>query len=297
MQHPSILCPATVDEALSALGESPGARLIAGGTDALVQSKRSGTKPPLWVSLEAIAELRSVEPSQAGGLSIGAAVTLDELEYSKIILEHAPLLAETAHMMASPPVRSRATVGGNLCNASPAADLAPPMLVHEATALLASASGTRRVPVAELLEGPGHTCCGEAEILVSVEVPKLAGAWGTAFEKHQVGLCASLSIVSVAAAVELDSDGLTCTSARIALGAVAPTALRLPEVEALLGSNRKLDEAALAEAGQKASELCAPIDDVRSTCDNRCHIVSTLVPRAVARAAERAREAGGRGSK
>lgn len=178
-------------------------------------------------------------------------------------------------------------MGGNLCNASPAADLAPSLLVHEARVELAGPAGRRRLAVSELLVGPGQTARKTDEILAVVEVPLLPEGAGVAVVKHQVGRCAELSIVSVSVAVGLDGEG-RCAFARVALGAVAPTAIRLPEVEAAL-VGRPVDEESLGEAGRRASELCCPIDDIRSSCDHRCHLVSILVPRALRRAAARAR--------
>jgi CO/xanthine dehydrogenase FAD-binding subunit len=287
MIKPELACPTTVDEAVAALAATTGSRPMAGGTDLLVQLRRGGggPPPPLLVSLHAVRELSTIE-RRGEVLCIGAGVTLARLVDSEVVAEAAPLLREVAAGMASPHVRSRATLGGNLCNASPAADLVPPLLVHEARVVLKGPSGERALPLAELLVGPGKTARQPAELLVAVEVPALPAGSGAASIKHQVGRCAELSIVSVAAAV-VPGDRGRCAGARIALGAVAPTAIRLPEVEKTL-AGAALDEAALAEAGRRASETCRPIDDIRSSCDHRCHLVEVLVPRALREAAARA---------
>jgi carbon-monoxide dehydrogenase medium subunit len=270
--------PTSVSEAVGLLAKTPGARTIAGGTDLLVRLKKGGSPPPLLVSLHAIDELRAVDASD-DVLRLGAAVTLATLAESADIADEVPLLAAAAQSMASPPVRTRGTVGGNLCNASPAADLAPPLLVHEAEVIVIGPEGERRQPLSDFLVGPGQTTLKPGEILIAIDVPLLPPGTVTAHHKHQVGNCANLSIIALALAIRIDAQG-TCIDARLALGAVAPTAIRSPEVERiLLGS--KLDAEVIARAAMVAGSQCNPIDDLRASCDHRCHLVSTLLPRAV----------------
>lgn len=277
-----IASPASVDEAVGLLAETPGARPIAGGTDLLVQLKqRAISPPPLFVSLHRVEALRAVDDS-GGPLRLGSAVTLATLAESADIAAKAPLLTAAARSMASPPVRSRGTVGGNLCNASPAADLAPPLLIHDARAVIAGPAGERTIPLSGFLVGPGQSDLKPGELLVAVEVPLLPPDELVAHTKHQVGNCANLSIISAAVALRR-GDGGACTDARVALGAVAPTAIRAPEVERiLLGSD--LSDPVIDRAGVVAGSQCSPIDDIRATCDHRCQLVATLLPRTLRRA-------------
>jgi carbon-monoxide dehydrogenase medium subunit len=278
--------PSTVDEAIAALAGTEGARAIAGGTDLMVQLRKGGAHPPpLLVSLHDLYELKSFV-REGEELRVGSCVTLLDLLESELVAELAPLLAEVAAEMASPHVRSRAPVGGNLCNASPAADLAPPLLLHDARVALQGPEGERTVALSEFLTGPGETLRKAEELLTGVILTPLPEGMGAAYTKYQASKCADLSIVSVAAAIRL-GDGGTCEEARVALGAVAPTAVRVPEVEDLL-VGKPLDDETLAAAGARASDLCCPIDDIRSTCDNRCHLVGVLLPRTLGEAARRA---------
>ena len=275
--------PATVAEAVDALARTDGARPIAGGTDLWIrlEAKRAGKPPPLLVSLQRVEGLCSVELDGSGGeLRIGAGVTLAALVEDPRVRAAAPLISTAAWSMASPPVRSRATIGGNLCNASPAADLAPPLLVHEALAVVAGPGGERRIAIADLLTGPGSTALGPCEIVTTIVVPRLPAGTRVGHAKHQVGLCGNLSIVSLAVAVTIDAATSRCSAARVALGAVAPTAIRAAAAEAAL-AGRELDEASLQAAAAAASQVCSPIDDVRASCDHRCRMVAVLLPRVV----------------
>lgn len=277
MIHASFSCPSSIDEAVGMLAEE-GARPIAGGTDLLLRTSKGADPPERLISLHAVEELRSIS-IDGDVLRFGAAVTLATLADSREIEDLALLLTRAARSMASPPVRSRGTIGGNLCNASPAADLAPPLLVHEAVVELVGPDGARKLPLSDFLVGPGETALSPGELLTAVEVPLLPRGALAAHLKHQTGTCANLSIISVAVALTLDDDDV-CADARIALGAVAPTAVRVPEVERILAGAR-IDAKTLDRAGAVAGSQCSPIDDVRATCDHRCHLVSVLLPRAI----------------
>jgi carbon-monoxide dehydrogenase medium subunit len=283
MKDVPFVCPHSISEAVGVLASTDGARPIAGGTDLLVQVTRPGTRrPPLLVSLHAIEELREVLIGE-DALRLGAGVTLATLAESADIEDETPLLAAAARNMASPPVRSRGTVGGNLCNASPAADLAPPLLVHGARAVIVGPRGERMLAIADFLRGPGRTVLERGELLVAVEVPLLPAGTRTAFLKHQVGACAGLSIISIAIALVLSEETGECLDARVAFGAVAPTAVRAPEVEGILTGSR-LDPGTISRAAAVASSQCAPIDDIRATCSHRCTLAGVLLPRAIAAA-------------
>lgn len=266
--------PDSVDGVVEALIESTEARLIAGGTDLLIQLQKGVKPPPLFVSLHRVDELRTIVLDD-GVLRLGSGVSLATLAHDETVRRGSPLLSKAAASMASPPVRSRGTIGGNLCNASPAADLAPPLLVHEAEVVLQGPAGTRTIALSTFLKGPGMTALAEGEVMTEVVVPMLPMGMVVGHKKHQVGVCGNLSIISIAVGLAVDEG--TCKEARIALGAVAPTAARYPEVEDKL-VGKTLDEAAIASAAALGGRSCSPIDDVRASCDHRCHLVEVLLP-------------------
>jgi carbon-monoxide dehydrogenase medium subunit len=277
--------PTTVAEAVAQLAETDGARPLGGGTDLWIKLDRGAVPTPTrLVVLQRVAGYDDVQ-LDGGGLRLGGGVTLATIAADPRVREAAPALAAAAGAMASPQVRSRGTIGGNLCNASPAADLMPPLLVHEAEAIVAGPGGERRVGVAALLTGPGKTSLRRGEIVTAVVVPRLPAAARSGYIKHQVGVCGGLSIVSVAVAVTVDEATGLCTSARVALGAVAPTPVRAPEAEAAL-VGRPLDQASVAAAAAAASGDCLPIDDVRASCDHRHRMVEVLLPRVIRAALE-----------
>lgn len=283
MNHLPYRCPTSVAEVVKALAGTEGARLIAGGTDLLIQLRRGAARPPLMVSLHRVEGLDQVCRDDEA-LRIGAGVTLARLVEDPMVTAAAPLLARAAATMASPPVRSRATIGGNLCNASPAADLAPPLLVHDAEVMVVGPSGERRLALSAFLRGPGEAALQPGELLTEVLVPPLPDSMGVGHLKHEVGVCGGLSIISLCAGLQLEPGTARCAEARVALGALAPTAVRAPEIEeALVG--RELGPEELAEAARIGGRSCSPIDDVRASCDHRCHLVEVLLPRVLAEAA------------
>jgi len=278
MRHIPYACPASVDEVVELLARQEGARVIAGGTDLLVQLLHGVERPTMFISVHAVEALREVR-AEGDTLHVGSAVTLARIVDDPMIREAAPLLSKAAATMASPPVRSRGTIGGNLCNASPAADLAPPLLVHEARVVVRGQAGERSLPLSEFLVGPGETALGPSELVTEVVVPKLPREMVVGHLKHQVGVCGNLSIISLAVGLAL--EGEQCTDARVALGAVARTAARYPEVEEKLLGRSPRDEATVSEAAAMAGRSCSPIDDVRASCDHRCHLVEALLPRLI----------------
>ncbi|KAF0242372.1 MAG: carbon-monoxide dehydrogenase medium [Planctomycetota bacterium] len=249
--------PRTLAEA-GALMARPGRnQLLAGGTDLLVRLKRREWTVDTVINLKRIAGLRGVE-ARGDHVFVGPLTTLDELAASELVAKRWPILVETVHEMGSPQVRAMSTAGGNLCNASPAADLAPPLLCLDATMKVWGLRGERHVPLREFFLGPGKTALEPGEILTEIRIPP-ALAKGC-FIKFCTRRAMDLAFVSVAcAAVGKD--------VRLALGAVAPTPIRvLPSVE-------------------EAMKRCAPIDDVRASAEYRREMVRVLVRRALARVA------------
>jgi CO/xanthine dehydrogenase FAD-binding subunit len=212
-------------------------------------------------------------------ISMGACVTHREIRDSDLIAKHLPGLTQATAQMAGPPVRNRGTLGGNLVTASPAADTAPPLLAYDASVVLRSAEGERRVPLEQFFVGPGQTVLGPSELLVEVLVPRPPDRTRCQFMKLGRRRAMAISVASVAARLTLDKNGeVEC--ARIALGSVAPTPIRAREAERqLVGRVVSLELA--AETGQTASEECSPISDIRASCDYRRKMVRVLVRRAL----------------
>ncbi|MEN8197811.1 MAG: xanthine dehydrogenase family protein subunit M [Pseudomonadota bacterium] len=269
--------PQSLPEAIGLLDRlNGGGRVIAGGTDLMLQM-RSGTRSPRTVvNIKRLPELKGLVYDPAAGLRLGSLTSLRELTRSPIIAEHYPCLAETAGMMASEQIRSFATLGGNLCNGSPSADLAPPLMVLEATVCLVGPAGERHLPLVAFFLGPGKTALQPAELMKEIYVPPPKGR--AIYLKQAPRLFMDIAVVGVAAALHV-KDG-HCRRARIALGAVAPLPLRADEAEAIL-ENKPLDRERIAQAAAAAARACSPIDDVRGSAWYRRRMVEVLTRRAV----------------
>ena len=279
--------PDTLDAALSLLADAGGtARVLAGGTDLLVQLRAGRVAPTLLVDIKRIPELRSLEPCD-GGWRIGAAVTGMEL------IEHEPFAAawpgivDGVRMIGSIQVKGRATLGGNLCNASPAADGVPALIAAGALATLAGPAGRREVPVEQIATGPGRTCLAPGEVLVSLLLPPRPPRSGDAYLRFTPRTEMDIAVVGAGVNLTLDASGV-CRQARVSLGAVADRALLVPEAAAALVGT-ELDDAALQRLAEAASAACRPIDDKRGTCEFRTRVAGVLARRAAQRALERAR--------
>ncbi len=272
-----LLRPTTLPEALEML-TGAGAMPIAGGTNVIADLRAGKHEPTALVDLSRLAELRGVR-RENGHIVIGGGTTITELLRDPLVAEHAPALAQAAQVFASPLIRNRATVGGNLVDASPAADTAPPLLALDAEVELTSAAGTRRVPLADFLVGVRRTLRRPDELLTAVRFPAATddGRRMTAF--HKVGLrkADAISVLSAAVAVAFDDAG-RCASARIALGAVAPRPLRATVAEAVL-AGEKLTPAIIAEAARLASEAASPISDIRGSAAYRRQVTEVMVRR------------------
>jgi carbon-monoxide dehydrogenase medium subunit len=276
-----LLMPKTLPEALQVLGERAGdAMPLAGGTNLLVDMRAGARRPGVLVNIPALAELRGIR-RENGWIAVGGAVTIAELLDSPLIADQAPVLRQGAAVLAGPLVRNRATLGGNLANASPAADTAPPLLVLGAEVELASAQGRRRLPLETFFTGPRRTVIQPGELLVAVRWPLPAPGAGGAFRKLALRRADAVAVVSVAVMVVCDGAG-TCTGARIALGAVAPTPLRAHAAEAALQGQRVSSAEARAEAARLAAEATCCIDDVRAAASYRARVTDVLVQRLLA---------------
>jgi carbon-monoxide dehydrogenase medium subunit len=244
--------------------------------------KEKRIAPEVVINLLGAPELKRIERSDVG-IQIGATVKLSALENSPALQEEWKILASAVHGIGSPQVRNRGTIGGNLCNASPAADMAPSLLVMEATVTLAGRNGERKIPLASFFTGPGLTALRSDEVLKEITIPTNPQHSFGAYLKLGRRKSMDLALVSVAVLLTLNRDKGICERARIALGSVAPTPVRARETEKMLEGKRP-DEKLIQEAAQSAEKECRPISDVRSTATYRKEMIKILVERAILQA-------------
>jgi len=283
------LAPATLDEAVGAYAEAAGAaRILAGGTDLLVQMRSGLVRPGLIVDIKKIPELTSVAETADGGFVVGAAVS------GAVLAEHArfgkvwPGVLEAFNLIGSTQVQGRASLGGNLCNGSPAGDSVPALFAAGARVTLQGPNGRRELAVEDVPAGPGRTNLAPGEIAVGFTLPPRPPASGDAYLRMIPRTEMDIAVVGCGVGLTLEDD--VCVAARVALGAVAPCVLRVEAAaEALVGS--RLDEAALEAAAEACRAACDPIDDKRGTVAYRVHVAGVLLKRAAGIAATRAREA------
>jgi carbon-monoxide dehydrogenase medium subunit len=263
-------------------------RFLAGGTDLLVHMKRGRVAPGHLIALQDVPGLDAVTVD--GAVVLGAATTHRTIEKTPALARALRCLVEGAQVIGGHQVRNVATIGGNLVNASPAADLNPCLLALDGRVTLLDVSGERELTVEEFLRGPNETARRPEELVTGVTLPALPAHSATAFLKAGRRKAMEISVVCVAVRLTLDASGERCREARIALGAVAPTTLRAGVAERLLAGQRATRDVFRA-AGEAARQACAPIDDVRASAEFRRHLVSVLVRRALERCADRARAA------
>ena len=286
MRRFELAVPGSVDECLQILAKrGPDTKVVAGGTDLLPQLKNGVLKPGWVVDLSAVAELRTISDAPDGGLRIGASVTARELELDARVRSRFAALAESAAMVGSVQVRNLATLGGNLCNAAPSADMAPPLLALDAEAVIAGPSGQRRVSMASFFLGVRRTVLAPGELLLEIVVPAQGAQSGGNYLRHTPRRELDIAVVGVASQVTL--SGGRCTAARIALAAVAPVPLRATDAEqALVG--QPLTPQQIERAAELASGAARPIDDHRGSIEFRNHLVRVLTRRTLTTALQRA---------
>ena len=278
MGKPDYIAPQTVDEALETLAkQSSGAKIIAGGTDLLPRMRSGIMNPALLVDLCRL-PLNHIE-IKSGWLHIGARVTHSEILGSELLAVHCPALVEAAKAIAGPPIRNRGTIGGNIINASPAADLAPPLLVYDAIVLLVKADAERVVPLAELFIGPGRTILSSDEILTEIRVPLPPPDTASNFVKLGKRRAMAIAVASAATRLTLDGDGIIFL-ARVALGSLAPKPMRSIGAESLLQGKAPGMEI-FTEAARVASLESSPITDLRASAEYRKKMVAVLVRRSL----------------
>src|SRR5262245_1810929 len=255
--------PSSLDQAVALLTAEPGdARVLAGGTDLLVQLRTDVIEPALLVDIKGIAEMRQVT-EEAGGFRVGAAVTGAELKEHPRLKMVWPGVVEAANLIGSTQVQGRATLGGNLCNGSPAADSVPALIAAAAIAIIAGPKGRRELPVEEVMLAPRRLALAKGEIVTSFLLPPKAGNAADAYLRFIPRTEMDIAVAGCGVSLTLDAAGI-CTAARVALGAVAPRPLLVVAAgRALVGT--KVDAGALESLEAAAQAACAPIDDKRST--------------------------------
>jgi carbon-monoxide dehydrogenase medium subunit len=278
--------PETVESAVSALAAANGhGKILAGGTDLLVQLRAGRTSPAQIIDIKNIAEMRAIQV-EPNCIRIGAAVSGAELGERPDIIAHWPGVVEAFELIGSTQIQGRATMGGNLCNASPAADSVPALIAAGAVCVVAGPGGRREVPVEEIMTGPGRTSLQQGEMVCEFVLPLRQPLSADAYLRFIPRTEMDIAVVGAGVALALDAQG-KCIAARVGLGAVAPRPLLVAQAaDALIGTS--VDEAALQAAGAAASAACQPIDDKRGTVAYRTEVAGVLVRRAAAIALQRA---------
>lgn len=276
--------PTSIPEAIRLMQADPAAAVMAGGTDLLVQFRAGIKQPSAFIDIKRIPDLVRFS-IDSGGLTLGAAVSAAELGESGEFKRLWPGIAEAAALIGSTQIQGRGSLGGNLCNASPAADTPCSLIVNSAQCVIAGPSGERTVPVEQFVLAPGKTVLARGEFLVAIRVPRPAPHSADAYLRLTPRSEMDIAVVGSAVSLTLDANGV-CTAARVALAAVAPTPMLVPDAaQALIGS--RLDDAALSRAASAASAAARPIDDKRGTVAYRRQIAGVLTRRAAAIACRR----------
>ena len=279
---PEIEClfPKTIQQALSMLeSHNEFSRVIAGGTDIINKLKRRTETAKYIVDLKGIADLDFIE-KDSQGLRIGAVTTLSDILESPLVCELYPIIRDAASVMASPQIRNTATIVGNLCNAVPSADSAPPLIALQAKLKVVSRQQERTVPVEEFFTGPGKTVLAPGELVEEIMIPYPRVPGAGSYLKHMLRSEMDLAVVGVGVYLILDAERTTCEEARIVLGAVAPTPIRARKAEDVL-KGKILNNDLIETAAQIASDESKPIDDIRGSADYRKNMVGVLTKRAI----------------
>lgn len=276
--------PDTITGAIALLSANPAARPLAGGTDLIVQMRSGRLAPGPIVDLKRIEGLSGIR-REGGAFVIGAATPCTALKADAALAAAWPGVVEAANLIGSVQVRNRATMAGNLCNASPAADSVPALVAAGAVAVIAGPAGARRVAVEDIPTGPGRTSLAPGEFIVEFHLPEPAARASDAYLRATPRTEMDIAVVGAAVSLAFDEAGL-CSAARVALGAVGPTVLLVEEAAALVGT--RIDEPALAALSKAVTEAATPIDDKRGSVAYRKAMAGVLARRAAVIAARRA---------
>lgn len=286
MRRFELAVPSSIDDCLQILaGHGPAAKLVAGGTDLLPQLKNGLLRPAWVVDLSGVAELRMLEGGNGRGLRIGASVTARQLELDPRIRTGYQALAESGALIGSVQVRNLATVGGNVCNAAPSADMVAPLMALDAEAVIAGRAGRRRVPLAGFFVGVRRTVLAADELLVELAVPAARSGSGGCYLRHTPRRELDIAVVGVASQVTV--SGGVCTEARIVLAAVAPTPVRATAAEKAL-EGQPVTPGQIEQAAELAAAAARPISDQRGSAEFRRQLVRVLTRRTLTTALGRA---------
>ncbi len=284
----------TLEEAFRLFQEyGEGARILAGGTDLFIQMRNRTLQPKILVDLKGIPGMDQVSYDQASGLRIGTLTTIHRLETSPLLREKFGVIAQAASSLGSYQIRCRATLGGNIGNASPAADMVPALIILGAMVKIASLGGERFLPLEGLFSAPGKTRLRAGEILTEVQVSPPPGPTAFHYRKHSIRKAMDLAVVGVAVALHLNPSKDRCEAGKIALGAVGPVPMRATKAEGCL-KGQKLDEALISRAALLASEEAQPISDIRASGDYRREMVRVITQRVLRQAWGNLTEGGAR---
>jgi carbon-monoxide dehydrogenase medium subunit len=281
--------PTSLAEATALLAQANGtARILAGGTDLLVQLREQLREADLVVDAKRIPELMELSYRPDQGLRLGAAVPCYRIYGDAAISAAYPALTDAARIVGGWQIQSRASVGGNLCNASPAGDTIAPLIALQARCVIVGPEGTREVPAEAFCTAPGRNVLRKGEILARIVFPPRAEHSGSAYERFIPRNEMDIAVVGAASWVQLNAAGETIERARVGLVAIAPTPLFAAEASQFLAGRRPTEET-FAQAGELARQVASPIDDMRGTVEFRRHLVGVLTQRTLAKAVERAR--------
>ena len=288
MNSYSFSAPGSVDEAISLLSShaqnGQRTQILAGGTDVLVQMRSMDKEPRVIVDIKNVDETNQLHIG-SDEIYIGATIPSGVLNENDELKGLLPGVLESADLIGSTQIQGRASIGGNLCNSSPAGDTIPALIVASGICVIAGTNGSREVAVEDFVTGVGTNCLEEDEFLLGLKFPRPSARTADAYLRFIPRTEMDIAVAGAGVSVTLDEDG-TCTSARVAIGAVAPTALLVPAAsDALVGT--KVDDAALQAAGEACSAASSPISDKRGTVEYRLRVVAVLCRRAGANARDR----------
>lgn len=271
--------PPTLFDCLKLLQDNPKAKVLAGGTDLLVKIRNKVLDPKMVIDLKKIDKLRGIRLKEDGSLVVGALTTHTEVSRNALVMNKYPFLAAACSVVGSTQIRNRGTIGGNICNGSPAADSLPPLYILDAKVHLESVIGTRVIPITGLCCGPSMTCIAPGEIVTAIEISPIQGEYKGSYHRQGRRKVVSIAMVTAAAMWREDSSKATGMRFSIALGSVAPTVIRAINAENFMNQAAVCSDEILDEAALTALKDARPISDVRTTCDYRNDLIYVLVRR------------------